>query len=1383
MEQLASLLEKFFLDAFGQNEAIDIHPLSNEFEMRVKESCLTRPLFPVESSQLQTEPSEIKTGLESNAFQFCSSNSTHATGSQDHNLPQFDPPTVTASNRPKCVGFIYPTREEILMGIPSNATNTVSSHPVTPPTNDEWFLVKSTQEFEENVSSINLTQLLAMPGFSKEMPPNGMACEKDSQSSVLPENSGQRLTTPSIGRRYHFIESAPVPTSTHPVFMTAGGQQLSVPSAEALHKARCLFNELPASPANLPPVTVCDADGESACTLSDARVKDVIDCAYNSGKKLVSKFDLAVRTESMQADNPNFTGFVTAKGSALNLSKNSSKETALLLLSSALHEGADSEHPNLKAGITLTTEKQSVIASSSSFVQPLGNSLVSGEFMGTSYSNSAFNCDTLPVYPQLCNFVNASGQLLPPVSSRALEREKLLCSSDVEQPGETGSSESPSGHMLDVENAPVPKPCSTGLVSASGRSVLPVSDSALALAKLLCSKNQITSVESSEHPTETACVSGSEVTSHRYSSPEKFANVSGTNLKSVGFMKASGGALKPVSKTALLRARQMLCESGNSDPSLFATDACSPGTPVFSTHAFNRSAFPPDCDVTVADKTSVKYSQVQATKTENPQVASEWSPKHMKNLTVEPAAPVVNPQLPMYVHPTDSSEPVAAVVDFRLPCVSGNPLIENAEVVDLASIHTDNPEFSTRDLTELGANCTLGSPQCRQTPLKRSSASKAIRDGENTCDDRAQLGADSLVKISPPISAHSPPKSTDEVSLSPLNEPDSLTSLMNDTQFQDSMRMLLRNHGLEKTDPLLESQRQALRTQQQHVISQKRSFSRANLLKRATVDEQSSEAVLPVKGGVQCPGLLWRLRCAWNRTQTSTDARRSILTPLHHLVTNCSTKKATCPVQYFMPDYVHFPVDQGKWCLRTAGQLRWLMDSVQTGNYSETSIPLSYEVGDGMTLIPDDYGCVGKEEVINAFLACPSVCCQLASSDWVSNHYDQLVWKMGSTAMRWSATTSEEATVGEGIHDQLPSSYFTPHHVLLRMKYRYDRELDHAERPALRKIAEMDDTSARRLVLCVCELSVTGDKRIQMRLTDGWYQIQCQIDGALSRLIRSGRIRIGSKLVTACAELVPNENPMESNATVRPVHRKRPGGEFHNSFDHLLGADGAIVGVMLRLHGNATRPVPWFTRLGYAYSKQPKSGCGLYPVPLCTIQPDGGTCPAIRVVIQRRFSLQYMETLDSCSDQKAGADQNDATGHARKPDTGSGSRRFIFRSERAEQAELDNYENQRRRALDSVLDDLLPNTRGARRNQPSRTELASLGNDGEALLAAVLGAPDPGDAESELTDAQREAIRQYKEAAVRSAVAEVTPCRKVTRLLRVRVAGLHPKDVSLNYAR
>ncbi|KAF6773847.1 hypothetical protein AHF37_07191 [Paragonimus kellicotti] len=1027
MEQLASLLEKFFLDAFEQNKAIDVHPLSKEFETRVRESYLTRPLFTMESSQLQTEPTEVKTGLGSNAFLCCTSNPPCATGSHDHNLLRFNPPTMTSSNRPKCVGFIYPTKEEILMDIPSNPTNRVSSHPVTAPTNDEWILVKSTQEFEENVSSINLTQLLATPGFPSELPPSSMACEEDSQSLVLPQNGDQNPTTTSNERRHRSLGSAPLPTSFHPVFMTAGGQQLSVPSAEALHKAQCLFNDLRASPTNLSPVTGCGADDDSSYTLSGVLVKDVIDCAYNPKTKVVDKSDLAVRTENMQAHNPNCTGFVTAKGNALNLCKNASKEKALLLLASALHEDTNSEHPDLQASVTTTTEKQSAVpSSSSSFVQPLGNSPVSGNFVGTSYSSVTSNCDTLPVCPKLCNFVTASGQLLPPVSSTALERAKLLRSSDLEQARETRSSKSPGGHVLEVEDIPVSKPSSTGFTSASGRSLLPVSDSALALAKLLCSENQIVAVESNEHRAETTGVSGSEVTSYSYCCPSNFAVVSGTKLKSVGFTKASGDALKPISKAALVRARQMLCESDDGNPGLSATDVCSPGTPV--------SAFPPDCDVTTADKISVDCFQVQSTMASDPQVASEWTPKHTNDLTVEPSTSVANPKLFMCTHATDSSGPVTAATDFLLPCVSSKSLIESTGVMDLAITRANNPEFSAQvshDLTELAADCTVESPQ-------------STRNEEQTCGDRARLNANPLVTTSPPISAHSPLKSTDEVYLSPLNEPDSLTSLMNDTQFQDSMRILLRNHGLEKTDPLLESQRQALRTQQQHTINQKRSLSRNSLFKRATVDNRSSKAVLPLKSDVSCPA-------------------GGKLLPQKE-----SSRESNCSVQYFMPDYVHFPVDQDKWCMRTAGQLRWLMDSVRAEDYSETPVPLSYEVGDGMTLIPDDYGCVGKEEVINAFLACPSVCCQLASSDWVSNHYDQLVWKMGSTTMRWSVPASDETIANEPIRDQLPPNYFTPHHVLLRMKYRYDRELDHAERPALRRIAEMDDTPARRLgSLCV----------------------------------------------------------------------------------------------------------------------------------------------------------------------------------------------------------------------------------------------------------------------------------------------------------------------------
>lgn len=48
----------------------------------------------------------------------------------------------------------------------------------------------------------------------------------------------------------------------------------------------------------------------------------------------------------------------------------------------------------------------------------------------------------------------------------------------------------------------------------------------------------------------------------------------------------------------------------------------------------------------------------------------------------------------------------------------------------------------------------------------------------------------------------------------------------------------------------------------------------------------------------------------------------------------------------------------------------------------------------------------------------------------------------------------------------------TPENVVARLKYRYDREIDRAERPILRKIMEHDDVPQKTMILCVADVKV-----------------------------------------------------------------------------------------------------------------------------------------------------------------------------------------------------------------------------------------------------------------------------------------------------------------------
>lgn len=201
----------------------------------------------------------------------------------------------------------------------------------------------------------------------------------------------------------------------------------------------------------------------------------------------------------------------------------------------------------------------------------------------------------------------------------------------------------------------------------------------------------------------------------------------------------------------------------------------------------------------------------------------------------------------------------------------------------------------------------------------------------------------------------------------------------------------------------------------------------------------------------------------------------------------------------------------------------------------------------------------------------PGVDPKLISEKWVYNHYRWIVWKQASME------TSFPETMG--------SLCLTPEQVLLQLKYRYagckmwkilkilirclfakninfilrlryDIEVDHSRRPALRKIMERDDTAAKTLVLCVCGVVSRGQspnrtsrsdtktpqgadaKRCQVEnpsaviwVTDGWYAIKAQLDEPLTAMLHKGRLAIGGKLIIHGAQLVGSQDacsPLEA---------------------------------------------------------------------------------------------------------------------------------------------------------------------------------------------------------------------------------------------------------------
>ncbi|KAF9957869.1 Breast cancer 2, early onset [Mortierella alpina] len=129
---------------------------------------------------------------------------------------------------------------------------------------------------------------------------------------------------------------------------------------------------------------------------------------------------------------------------------------------------------------------------------------------------------------------------------------------------------------------------------------------------------------------------------------------------------------------------------------------------------------------------------------------------------------------------------------------------------------------------------------------------------------------------------------------------------------------------------------------------------------------------------------------------------------------------------------------------------------------------------------------------------------ELLSRAWLENHYAMIVWKLACYVRSWPRHLLAAAAAGSG--------WFCPGKVLDQLAYRYEREINRAERPAVRKIVEGDESSARHMVLAIAGIEKVEDEEakkevLRVTVTDGWYAIAATLDACLTRAAERGRLK------------------------------------------------------------------------------------------------------------------------------------------------------------------------------------------------------------------------------------------------------------------------------------
>ncbi|KAN0059845.1 hypothetical protein ACQY0O_008419 [Thecaphora frezii] len=283
----------------------------------------------------------------------------------------------------------------------------------------------------------------------------------------------------------------------------------------------------------------------------------------------------------------------------------------------------------------------------------------------------------------------------------------------------------------------------------------------------------------------------------------------------------------------------------------------------------------------------------------------------------------------------------------------------------------------------------------------------------------------------------------------------------------------------------------------------------------------------------------------------------------------------------------------------------------------------------------DDGHMLGPQQALETLLARG---CPYADLKWVKNHWSLILWKLASLTRH-----RPDEAVWRWSWDE----------VIRQLLYRYEREVNQAQRSCIKRIQEHDSPAHLPMVLFVARIlefqEQTYDepgsaprREVTLELSDGWYRIRADLDAPLSDAASRGRIRVGQKLAIAGAKL-------------------QSSGDGTEVLDALLTST-------LSLCGNSVSLARWDARLGF--SRQP------FFASLRSLTPEGGVVAAMDVFITKVFPLAY---IDADANLKAGqaAPRGEAEEHE--------AREAWLRRLEETQARLEARFDQGSRKLDALL--------------------------------------------------------------------------------------------------